>query len=119
MAHMDDPKLKVLSQERLGSSETAGGGSAPDVDDEARERSLQLGGGIPGGRFFGRYAAFIQEVRLELGKVTWPSRKQVVTETIVVLCVVAFFTLLITGVDNVFATFFNWLLFGKQFPWQS
>jgi preprotein translocase subunit SecE len=80
---------------------------------------LQLGGGVPGARFFGRYATFLYEVRQELGKVTWPTRKQVVTETIVVLCVVAFFTLLINGVDNVFATFFNWLLFGKQMPWQS
>lgn len=118
MAHTDDPHLKVVNSELNGNPESPNN-PAVEVDDEARQRSLQLGGGVPGARIFGRYSTFLYEVRLELAKVTWPTRKQVVTETIVVLCVVAFFTLLITGVDNVLATFFNWLLFGKQMPWQS
>ena len=49
-------------------------------------------------------AKFIREVRIEVSKVTWPTRKMVITETVVVICVVVFFTLLITGMDRVLAT---------------
>jgi preprotein translocase subunit SecE len=86
--------------------------------DAAREKSLQLGGGVPAGRVFGKYLTFLGEVRDELRKVTWPTRKTVIVETIVVIVITFFFTALIVGVDNVFATIFNWLLFGKQLPWQ-
>ena len=84
-----------------------------DERDEARNRSLQLGGGPGFGKVFGKYATFLGDVREELRKVTWPTRKMVVTETIVVLVVLAFFTLLITGLDQVFAALFNKLLFNK------
>lgn len=84
--------------------------------DQARQRSLQLGGsggGLPIGKVFGKYASFLTEVRDELRKVTWPTRKQVVTETAVVLVVVVGFTLLITGLDRVLSLSFNAVLFGK------
>lgn len=86
-----------------------------DDEDSARARSLSLGGqGGPGfGRFFGKYAAFLGEVRDEMKKVSWPDRKTVVTETIVVIVITVFFTLMITGLDQVFAVVFNKLLFGK------
>lgn len=88
-------------------------GEQPDDVDAARERSLQLGGGVPGAGVFGKYLAFIGDVRDEMRKVTWPTRKMVVTETIVVICFVIFFTLLITSMDRVLSTVFNMLLFGK------
>ena len=88
-------------------------GDEADERDEARERSLQLGGGQGFGKIFGKYAVFLGDVREELRKVTWPTRKMVVTETIVVLVVLIFFTLLITGLDQVFAALFNQLLFNK------
>lgn len=81
--------------------------------DHARERSLQLGGGLPFGRVFGTYFTFLVDVREELKKVTWPTRKMVVTETAVVLAVVVFFTALITGIDQVLAFGMNALLFGR------
>ncbi|MEB3197948.1 MAG: preprotein translocase subunit SecE [Candidatus Sericytochromatia bacterium] len=118
MAQTDDPKLQLSPVDASASSTGDASGDA-DAGEQARERSLQLGGGVPSGAFLGRYAAFLGEVREEMRKVTWPTRKQVVTETIVVICVVIFFALLITGVDSVFATFFNWFLFGKPLPWQN
>ena len=85
-----------------------------DEEDVARQRSLQLGGGgLKGPSFIGRYTTFLGEVREELKKVTWPTRKMVVTETIVVLLVTVLFTLMITGLDKVFAYASNAVLFGK------
>lgn len=81
---------------------------------DARDRSLQLGGGgIPVGKWLGKYVTFLSEVREEMRKVTWPTRKMVVTETIVVLVVVVFFTIMIVQLDNVFSFIFNAILFGK------
>lgn len=97
-------------------------GKPQDGDvDSIRERSLQLGGGsgIPLGATLGKYVSFLGEVRDEMRKVTWPTRKTVITETIVVIVITLFFTLLITGMDKVLATIFNWLLFGKALPWQG
>src|SRR5438093_682004 len=68
--------------------------------DDARSKSLQLGGTGPNfGKVFGKYAIFLGEVREELRKVSWPTRKVVVTETVVVVVFCIFFTALITGLD--------------------
>jgi preprotein translocase subunit SecE len=42
---------------------------------------------------------FVKEVRAELGKVAWPTRKEVFTYTVVVLVSVAFFMAIIGGMD--------------------
>ncbi len=96
-----------------GNNGGSGGDGGGDDEDDARARSLQLGGKGPSLGFLGKYAKFLGEVREELRKVTWPTRKMVITETIVVLVVLVFFTLLITGLDQVFAVVFNKLLFNK------
>jgi preprotein translocase subunit SecE len=46
---------------------------------------------------------FVREVRGELKKVAWPTKAEVVTSTIVVLMAVIIMTLLIFGLDYVFA----------------
>ncbi|HEY0396736.1 MAG TPA: preprotein translocase subunit SecE [Acidimicrobiia bacterium] len=46
---------------------------------------------------------FVREVRGELKKVAWPTKAEVVTSTIVVLMAVIVMTLLIFGLDYVFA----------------
>jgi preprotein translocase subunit SecE len=43
--------------------------------------------------------AFMKEVRAELGRVAWPSRKEVFTYTLVVLVSVTFFMAIIAGMD--------------------
>lgn len=43
--------------------------------------------------------AFVKEVRAELGRVAWPTRREVLTYTIVVLVSVAFFMSVISLMD--------------------
>lgn len=45
---------------------------------------------------------FFKDVRIELGKVIWPGRDEVVASTLVVLVAVAFFALFIGMIDQVF-----------------
>ena len=86
---------------------------AEDEEDSARAKSLQLGGAGPNLGAISKYAGFLGEVRDELKKVSWPTRRTVVTETIVVIVITVFFTLMITGLDQLFSLGFNKLLFGK------
>lgn len=48
---------------------------------------------------------FIREVRSELRKVAWPSRKEVINYTVVVLVVTLVLTLFTFGMDYVFREF--------------
>ncbi len=52
--------------------------------------------------FLSRVGKFLREVRMELAKVSWPNRQEVVASTVVVLVAVAFFALFIGGIDLVF-----------------
>ena len=60
-----------------------------------------------------RLKDFYHGVMAEMRKVTWPTRRMVITESVVVVVFVIFFTCLIVGLDRVFALVFNALLFGK------
>lgn len=53
---------------------------------------------------FKRPGKFFKEVKSELKKVVWPSRKQVVNNTLIVLALVILIGLFIFGLD----TLFNW-----------
>jgi preprotein translocase subunit SecE len=46
---------------------------------------------------------FLREVRLELKKVDWPTRKELITYTIVVLVTITVLTSFVFGVDYVFS----------------
>ncbi len=46
---------------------------------------------------------FLRDVRIELGKVTWPTRKDLIQSTLVVLVAVAIATAYCFGLDTVFA----------------
>jgi preprotein translocase subunit SecE len=46
---------------------------------------------------------FLREVRLELKKVDWPTRKELITYTIVVLVTIVVLTAFVAGVDFVFS----------------
>ncbi|MDI6716010.1 MAG: preprotein translocase subunit SecE [Actinomycetota bacterium] len=47
---------------------------------------------------------FFKDVRIELGKVIWPGREEVVASTIVVIAAVAFFAIFIGIIDLIFVT---------------
>ena len=60
-------------------------------------------GGEEGEGRIRRFRRFIKEVRVELKKVAWPSRTEVITYTVVVLVSVTFVTLLVFVLDFGFA----------------
>jgi preprotein translocase subunit SecE len=57
---------------------------------------------------------FLSEVRNELRRVTWPTRKEVYATTVVVILVSTFFGLYLFGVDMVLSRIVQWIftLFG-------
>ncbi len=58
--------------------------------------------------------AFLLEVRTELKKVTWPSRKEVSSTTLVVIATSIFFGFYLWGLDLVFSRALS-LAFKRQF----
>ena len=53
--------------------------------------------------WWGRSRRFLSEVRNEMARVTWPSRKEVYATTIVVILTSIFFGIYLYGVDLVFS----------------
>jgi len=101
---------------------------AEDVKVEKAERSDKVGkaaegksapGGLAGvvgwpGRKIAEARAFLTEVRAELKKVTWPSRKEVYSTTLVVIATSIFFGFYLWGLDLVFSRALS-LAFQRQF----
>jgi preprotein translocase subunit SecE len=52
---------------------------------------------------------FLVEVRNEMRRVTWPSRREVYATTVVVILTSAFFGLYLWGLDLAFGWAINWL----------
>jgi preprotein translocase subunit SecE len=48
---------------------------------------------------FGKTAQFLREVKVELKKVTWPSRKQTIGSTVVVIALVMIISVFLGAVD--------------------
>ncbi len=76
-------------------------------------------GGIAGvlgwpGRKLAEGRAFLTEVRTELKKVTWPSRKEVSSTTLVVIATSIFFGFYLWGLDIVFSRALS-MAFKRQF----
>ena len=79
---------------RSGPAPTGDTGGGRAAVREARPARVSL---------FSRLARFLREVVGELRKVIWPSRRQEVTYTIVVLVFVSFMVALVWALDLVFA----------------
>ena len=65
------------------------------------------GGGISS--WWGNSRNFITEVRNEMKRVTWPSKKEVYATTVVVILTSAFFGLYLWGLDLALTWAVNWL----------
>jgi preprotein translocase subunit SecE len=52
---------------------------------------------------FKKIAKFLNDVQVELSKVSWPSRSELVNSTMIVAVVSVVFTIYIFGVDNILA----------------
>ena len=59
--------------------------------------------------WWGRSRRFLQEVRNELSRVTWPSRKEVYATTLVVILTSIFFGVYLYGIDLVLNALMGWL----------
>ena len=70
-------------------------------------RSSEGGGGVRG--WIDNARTFLTEVRNEMRRVTWPSRKEVYATTVVVILTSAFFGLYLWGLDVLFAWAINTL----------
>lgn len=55
---------------------------------------------------------FLREVRGELKKVTWPTRRELIAYTLVVFIAVLLVAFLIWGMDTIFGFLFRWILKG-------
>lgn len=53
---------------------------------------------------------FIREVRQESGKVTWPTRKEVMVTTVVVFIMVAIISAILLAADSLIATGVEFIL---------
>jgi len=59
--------------------------------------------------WWSRSRRFLSEVRNEMGRVTWPSRKEVYATTIVVILTSIFFGVYLWGVDLILTKTLGWL----------
>ena len=59
---------------------------------------------------FKRVAAYFRDLRSEFKKVTWPTRKQVVNNTIDVLVTIVLAGIVVWGLDSIFTLLINLLL---------
>jgi preprotein translocase subunit SecE len=60
------------------------------------------GGERPSGNIFSRLGVFLRQVGVELRRVIWPTRRQVVNYSIVLLVFVVIMGLYIAGLDFIF-----------------
>ena len=79
-----------------------------DTPERPVEGKPSHGGGLPGflgwpGRKLAELRAFFTEVRSELKKVTWPSRKEVYSTTLVVIATSILFGFYLWGLDLAFS----------------
>ena len=78
--------------------------------DDAKPPRSESAGGDDGGdgvsrlpkpsSLFGRFGQFYHDVKLEMRKTSWPTRKEVWSTTVVVLIAVVFFGFYLWGVDH-------------------
>jgi preprotein translocase subunit SecE len=59
--------------------------------------------------YYGRSRRFLAEVRNEMSRVTWPSRKEVYATTFVVILTSIFFGIYLYGVDVLFSAIISWI----------
>lgn len=78
---------------------------ASDAKPPKPSKSTARSGGGP----VARLSRFFREVVAELGKVIWPTRKELVTYTIVVIIFVSIMTALVTGLDIGFSELVTWV----------
>ena len=82
-----------------------------DNSKDAPVKSREGGGGLLASpaEWWANSRSFLTEVRAELKRVTWPSRKEVYATTVVVIITSVFFGVYLYGVDLVFSSAVSWV----------
>jgi len=108
--------MAVVDEEKVEKAERSAKAERPARADEGKAVAPGAVSGALGwpGRKLGEGRAFLQEVRSELKKVTWPSRKEVYSTTLVVIATSIFFGFYLWGLDIVFSRALS-LAFKRQF----
>lgn len=65
---------------------------------------------IPSTQAAGGWKRFLREVKVELTKVEWPNRQELIAYTAVVFVTVAVITTLLWSIDALFNVTFRWLM---------
>jgi preprotein translocase SecE subunit len=100
MAVVDEEKVEKAERERAERAKA----DKPARADEGRAASGAVAGALDWPRRkLAEGRAFLQEVRSELKKVTWPSRKEVYSTTLVVIATSIFFGFYLWGLDIIFS----------------
>ena len=93
--------MAVVDEEKVEKAEAAGD-ERPERVGEDKSGGIASVLGWPG-RKLAELRAFFSEVRSELKKVTWPSRKEVYSTTIVVIATSVLFGFYLWGLDLAFS----------------
>ena len=82
--------------------------NAKDAPIKVREQS---GGGLLAkpGQWWENGRSFVAEVRSELKRVTWPSRREVYATTVVVILTSVLFGVYLWGLDLILSAAVNWV----------
>jgi len=81
-----------MATSRTGDETTLGMETAREIEPQGSKPKLS---------WWGNLRNFIHEVKLEMKKVSWPSRSEVINTTIVVIIAVFFFAFYLFGADIV------------------
>ena len=60
--------------------------------------------------WYEKIRTFFKEVKIEIKKVTWPSRNEIINYTMVVIFVIIIVSAFIGVIDKIFGTFLEWFL---------
>ncbi|WP_300016986.1 preprotein translocase subunit SecE [Pseudonocardia sp.] len=106
----DEREVGDDGRERPSTAADRRGRRAGSTPDDGKGRATAVRDGRPEKVSLpGRVVRFLREVVAELRKVIWPTRRQQVTYTIVVLVFVSFMIALVALMDLVFAQGVNFL----------
>ena len=91
-------------EEPAGGAGKDGGVAFAEAESETDRKKRREGVG-----FFGRIGRFFREVVAELRKVIWPTRKELLTYTAVVVSFLSVITAIVVGLDYAFAKGVLWV----------
>jgi preprotein translocase subunit SecE len=103
-------RTKVKPEKRLNASGPQNGGRTPakSTSPAAAPRQLvKAPANYPGKKYVDASIQFLREVRVELKKVTWPSRKQTIGSTVVVIVIVLLISAFLGIVDMGLSSLIN------------